>query len=323
MKTENEIAIAKNSGLSLFDTGIFDQMGLIASKLATSSLIPETLRGVRKGQQFTAHPAEQVAANCFRIVEQAQRWGMSPFAVVDCASVVHGKLMWEGKLIAAALEATMKIRLDYDYSGSGTARKVVVSGKFPDEEKVRTVEGSVADWKTDQWKGAAFDQRLAYRGAREWARRYAPAAILGVYSPDEMDESQMRDANQPKSRVELRDDYTPKTGVEIEAEVVENPTYQADEPEPSPEEFAQEPVSNPNLYRDYILSVEETKAPESSGRNWRRFRVSLTNNIVAVTFSSRLGELAQSQTEQWVLVETNKTEKGVELLDLQMEGGII
>lgn len=184
-----ETALTKpNTGLSLFDSGTFEQMGLIAAKLAQSSLIPQSLRAEKNGQNWRDLPIEQVAANCFRIVEQAQRWGMSPFAVVDCASVVHGKLMWEGKLIAAALETTMGIRLDYSYEGSGESRKVKVSGKYPDEENIRTIEGNVTDWKTDQWKGSAYDQRLAYRGAREWARRHAPGAILGVYTADEFDE---------------------------------------------------------------------------------------------------------------------------------------
>lgn len=190
-----ELSIETNSGLSLFDTGIFEQMGLIASKLAASSLIPETLRTEKKNGQAVALPPEQVAANCFRIVEQSQRWGMSPFAVIDCASVVYGKLMWEGKVIAAALESTMGIRLDYDYSGQGEGRAIIVSGRFPDEEKIRQVEGNVKNWKTDQWKATDYDQRLAYRGAREWARRHAPGVILGVYSPDEIEESPIRQAS--------------------------------------------------------------------------------------------------------------------------------
>lgn len=186
-----ELTTPKNnisSGLSIFDTGSFDHMAMIAAKLAASSLIPESLRATKDGNKMIDLPHEQVAANCFRIVEQARRWGMSPFAVVDCASVVHGKLMWEGKLIHAALEATMGIRLDYTYSGEGLNRKVTVIGKYPNEEKERTVEGTVADWKTDQWKPTAYDQRLAYRGSREWSRRHAPGAILGVYTADEFEE---------------------------------------------------------------------------------------------------------------------------------------
>jgi len=215
----NQLTTQVSSGLSIFDTGSFEQMAMIADKLASSSLIPETLRTRKEGNQMVALPHEQVAANCFRIVEQSRRWGMSPFAVVDCASVVHGKLMWEGKLIAAAVEATMGIRLDYTYSGEGLNRKVVVSGKHPDEEKIRMVEGTVTAWKTDQWKQTDYDQRLAYRGAREWARRHAPGAILGVYTTDEFNEENLRNVT-PTASAPATLPFN-KGAVEAHAEVVD------------------------------------------------------------------------------------------------------
>ena len=188
--TENNMALSHHqptTTLSVFDTSIFDQMGMIACKLAQSTLVPDTLKGTMKNKVFTPFPLEQVEANCFRVVEQAHRWGMSPFAVIDGASVVHGKLMWEGKVIAAALDVLTGVRLNYEYSGSGENRAVKVSGTFKDEDKPRTIEGCVKDWKTDQWKGSAYDQRLAYRGAREWARRHAPGAIMGVAATDDFD----------------------------------------------------------------------------------------------------------------------------------------
>src|SRR5690606_25367911 len=30
---------------------------------------------------------------------------------------------------------------------------------------------------------------LVYRGTRQWARRYAPEALLGVYTPDELEDA--------------------------------------------------------------------------------------------------------------------------------------
>lgn len=207
------------TGLSLFDSGTFEQMLVISAKLADSPILPESLRGIRKQQVFTPFTPEEVASNCFRLVEQASRWGMSPFAISDGCSVVHGKLMWEGKIVSAALSSLLGVRLEFDYSGEGLDRKVVVSGVLPGETKVREVEGTVGDWKTDQWKGSAFDQRLAYRGAREWARRHAPDAILGVHVRDEFDENEMRDATPKPKGIEVREDWEkpePKTEGEPE-----------------------------------------------------------------------------------------------------------
>lgn len=308
----NNIAPSAQTGLSLFDTGTFEQMGMIASKLASSSLIPQSLRAEKKGQQWIEFPPEQVAANCFRIVEQAQRWGMSPFAVVDCASVVHGKLMWEGKLIAAALEATEGITLDYDYSGSGVHRKVAVSGRRPGSDKILTVEGSVSDWKTDQWKGSAFDQRLAYRGAREWARRYSPGAILGVYATDEIESTPMRDAT-PRSKVEVReeplDPQAQETVLVLDAKAEQ-----------------EMPDAQDDMVRAYVVDVEMSSGTQENGQSWTRYRVTLSygdKTEVATTFSTRLGDLAVSQQEQWVMVHTEQTEKGIKLTDLKMEGELI
>ena len=38
---------------------------------------------------------------------------MDPFAVAQCCSVVHGKLVYEGKLVAAVLDAKLGVRLTY------------------------------------------------------------------------------------------------------------------------------------------------------------------------------------------------------------------
>ena len=183
-----------NTGLSVFDSGQFEQMWVVAGAISQGTLVPTTLRGGTE---------EETKANCLRVVEQAQRWNMSPFAVIDCASVVHGRLMWEGKLVAAVIDSLAGVRLAYDYSGSGEDRKVIVSGTFADETEPRTIEGTVKDWKTtgkgSPWdKVSQRDQMLASRGARQWARRYAPAVMLGVYSPDEFDTSELKEA---KARV--------------------------------------------------------------------------------------------------------------------------
>ena len=332
-----ELSIPANTGLSIFDTGTFEQMGLIASKLAASSLIPETLRTEKKNGNVVALPPEQVAANCFRIVEQSQRWGMSPFAVIDCASVVYGKLMWEGKVIAAALEATMGIRLDYDFSGQGEGRSIIVSGRFPDEEKIRQVEGNVKNWKTDQWKATDYDQRLAYRGAREWARRHAPGVILGVYSPDEIDEESLRNvtpqATRAKSKVEALPNFkTPSQEVSAsestarreevtgeEGEAVSTPTSE----NPSPVTTASKERPEGKLIRATYLE-SHTKTGVTDGKKWTRygFRLSLGDGeFWAGTFSRSLGSLGfPDGAEVNVIVE--KRGEHYELLWIEdAEGG--
>lgn len=332
-----------NSGLSLFDTGTFEQMGLIASKLAESSLIPETLRTEKRNGEVVDLPVEQVAANCFRIVEQSQRWGMSPFAVIDCASVVYGKLMWEGKVIAAALEATMGIRLDYDYSGQGEGRAIIVSGRFPDEEKIRQVEGNVKNWKTDQWKATDYDQRLAYRGAREWARRHAPGVILGVYSPDEFDEGMVNvthGRSAPLVRDEPIDPGKIPAGVSTAGQAGEGASDGGTVSTPSPEK-SEAPYPNPEKVaaqgrqkkdrhqRDCVLKDLSEEQTESGKTCWRVIIDVGQTTAELRTFSSTMSERLGGLIGTPIRVTFTQGARGTfeledfEVLETQTTGGLI
>ena len=152
----------------------------LAEVMASASLMPDHLRGK--------------PGDCLLIVMQAQRWGMDAVSVAQATSVVRGKLCYEGKLVAAALYAMGAIdgRLEYDFSGTPghDNRAVTVTGRPRGTGKNQTVEGTVGAWKTtnDNWKRSP-DDMLVYRGTRQWARRYAPDALLGVYTPDEMEDA--------------------------------------------------------------------------------------------------------------------------------------
>lgn len=176
--------------ISVFDTARFEHMQRVAAIMAASTLVPESLRGLKRGESFEPYTEKQVLANCFLVANQAERWGMDPFALLQCSSIVHNKLTYEGKVIAAATDAKLGVRLSYEWSGDGEAMRVTVSGTLPDGV-IESVEGSVAEWKTtgknSPWRPGTYRKMLAYRGAREWARLYAPAVMLGVYSDDEMD----------------------------------------------------------------------------------------------------------------------------------------
>ena len=127
--------------------------------------------------------------DCLMVVELAMRWGMSPFAVAQGTSVISGKLMIEGKLVAAAVESSGAIvgHIDYDFAGEGEGRTITVSATRRGETNPRTVTIALKEARTnnEMWKRQP-DQQLVYHGVRVWARRWAPAVILGVYSREEM-----------------------------------------------------------------------------------------------------------------------------------------
>lgn len=157
----------------VFNIHVFRSCQRIANIMSSSKLVPEHL--------------QNKPDDCFIVTQQAYRWRMDPFAVAQATSVVRGKLCYEGKLVAAVLEALTKIELNYKYSGTGEKRQVIINRKVdpnPDDDVIVVW----ANVKTDnqQWK-ADPDQMLAYRGSRNWVRRHKPSVLMGIYTIDEME----------------------------------------------------------------------------------------------------------------------------------------
>jgi hypothetical protein len=162
----------------------------VARLMSEARMVPDHLRGS--------------VADCFLVVNQARLWRMDPFAVAQGTSFIHGKMMYEGKLIAGVVHSLGNLtgRLNYEYEGAGPNRSVTVSGTLRGETKARTVVVRLADAKTrnEQWTKQP-DQQLAYHGARVWARRHVPEVLLGVYAPEEFDAQPMRDITPTQPQV--------------------------------------------------------------------------------------------------------------------------
>jgi hypothetical protein len=148
----------------------------LAEMMSTGKLVPTHL--------------QRSPGDCLMVIEQAMRWGMSPFAVAQCTSVIQGKLMFEGKLVAAAIQSCgiLADRLNYEFTGEGDKRAIKVSATIKGEAKPREIVLALKDAKTSNgmWTKQP-DQQLVYAGTRVWGRRHAPEVMLGVYSPEEME----------------------------------------------------------------------------------------------------------------------------------------
>lgn len=195
-------------------TETFEGIQKLAELMANCGTLPKHLQGK--------------PADCFRVVAQAAKWGMDPFGVAECTSVVHGRLCFEGKLVAAVLKSMQAIEgnLDYEIKGEGQKAQITVTGVPKGSKKPKSLGGSVDKWRTVTKKDGkiipnAWDKQpeemLIYRGTRQWARLYAPEAILGVYTPDELQEAEPVDVSKdavvrdvPK-KPETVADYQPHT----------------------------------------------------------------------------------------------------------------
>lgn len=180
----------------------------LANIMAKARLVPKHLHGD--------------PGTCLMVIEQAMRWHMSPFAVAQCTSSISGKLMFEGKLVAAACQSVGAIEghFDYTFEGEGDTRSITVSATRSGEKEPKEVTVMLKEVKTsNEWWTKQPDQQLVYSGTRIWARRWTPAAILGVYSPEEFDRFQPGktiDATAETATVEEptgTDEARPKSGL--------------------------------------------------------------------------------------------------------------
>lgn len=151
-------------------------------------------------------------ADCMAVVLQATQWGMNPFAVAQKTHVVSGHLGYEAQLVNAVVQQSGCItgHFHYEYKGNSPAmecrvgailrgEREVTWGEWLNEAKVTTKNSPI--WKTNP------KQQMGYLQVKNWARLYAPGAILGVYTPDEFD------APQPRNMGNVQEVTAPTDGV--------------------------------------------------------------------------------------------------------------
>ncbi|EEX7359400.1 recombinase RecT [Escherichia coli] len=145
-------------------------------------------------------------ADCLAVTMQAAQWGMNPFAVAQKTHVVNGTLGYEAQLVNAVVSSSslLATRLNYRWIGdwsnvNGKTDKspnltVTVSAVLKGEAEPRELTISMAQagvrnsplWEQDP------RQQLAYLCTKRWARLHAPDVLLGVYTPDELQETAPR-----------------------------------------------------------------------------------------------------------------------------------
>ncbi|HEM7501318.1 RecT family recombinase [Klebsiella aerogenes] len=195
----NDIAITSQPGATvgtaaaIFSPEGMDRLVRFATLMADSkATVPQHLAGK--------------PADCLAVTMQAAQWGMNPFAVAQKTHVVNGTLGYEAQLVNAVVSSSnlLATRLNYRWDGdwskvNGKSDKspsltVTVSAVLKGESEPRELTISMAQagvrnsplWEQDPC------QQLAYLCVKRWARLHAPDVLLGVYTPDELQESQPR-----------------------------------------------------------------------------------------------------------------------------------
>jgi hypothetical protein len=191
----------------LFSDGMLERVEKFAGLMAQGrSTIPDHLRGSE--------------ADCMAVVMQAAQWKMNPFAVAQKTHLVSGTLGYEAQLVNAVINsmAPTKDRLHYDWFGPWEN----VVGKFETRTSQKGRDYIAPNWTLDDEKDCGVKvwatlkgedeprelklllsqaqvrnstlwasdpkQQLAYLAVKRWSRLYCPDVIMGVYTPDELED---------------------------------------------------------------------------------------------------------------------------------------
>ena len=192
-----------NNGSLLLNGDVMDRMMKIADVMSQGiSTVPKHLQGK--------------PSDCLAIVMQAARWGMDPYVVGQKTHVINGTLGYEAQLVSAVLTATGAIRgrFHYEYRDEKDLMECRVGAVISGEKDITWNEwlcvSEVTIKNSPLWKSNP-KQQIGYLQVKYWARAYTPWAILGVYTPDELEERVEREIN-PTQRMTV-DEITSETGI--------------------------------------------------------------------------------------------------------------
>ncbi|EMN5248815.1 recombinase RecT [Enterobacter roggenkampii] len=163
-------------------------------------------------------------ADCMAVAMQAAQWGMNPFAVAQKTHVVSGTLGYEAQLVNAVIStmSPTKDRINYEWFGpwervigkfvektsqkgntyiapawtlkdeEGCGVRVWATMKGEDHPRVLELMLSQAQVRNSTLWASDPKQQLAYLATKRWSRLHCPDVIMGVYTPDELQETAPR-----------------------------------------------------------------------------------------------------------------------------------
>lgn len=207
-------AFNTSSAALMSDMAALDRMERFANLMATArATVP---------QHFQGKPGD-----CLAVVMQATTWGMNPFAVAQKTHVINGTLGYEAQLVASVINSSSLLADRFNFEWFGPWEKIVGKFKMVESKTKKDDNGHPKQFMMPNWniadenglgvrvwatiKGESEPrvlellmtqartrnstlwtedpkQQLAYLAQKRWARLYAPDVILGVYTPDEIEE---------------------------------------------------------------------------------------------------------------------------------------
>ncbi|KZK32031.1 hypothetical protein A4F85_04775 [Delftia sp. GW456-R20] len=166
--------------------------------------------------------------DCFAIALQSMQWGMNPFSVAQKTHIINGTLGYEAQLVAAVINSSGIVLDRFNFEWFGAWDKIVgrfkeVESRTKKDDNGHPKKFIVPAWNQADEQGLGVKvwatlrgeaqprvltllmtqartrnstlwtedpkQQLAYLAQKRWARLHTPDVILGVYTPDELQQS--------------------------------------------------------------------------------------------------------------------------------------
>lgn len=201
-----------SAGALLMNDNSMDKLERLADLMASGkATVPNHLKGSK--------------GDCFAICLQSMQWGVNPFMAAQKTHIINGTLGYEAQLVAAVINSSGIVMDRFNFKWFGDWEKIVGRFKQVESKSKKDDNGFpkkyiVPDWNVADEQGLGVEvwatlrgesqprkltllmtqartrnstlwtedpkQQLAYLAQKRWARLYAPDVILGVYTPDEM-----------------------------------------------------------------------------------------------------------------------------------------
>lgn len=214
-----------------FDVQKFAHAQRVANMFSQSSMVPEQFRNN--------------IGNCLIALNLADRFKLDPFMVMQKMYIVHGKPGIEAQLAIALINASGKFTpLEFELSGEGDNRQCFAfATKKADGKLLKGPVVSIKMAKDEGWfakSGSKWktlpDIMLTYRCSTFFGRIYAPEALLGFATDDELiDVAPMKDITPRQS--------TPAIDIKAISEKADMSIYESPDieteptPQPTPEQM--------------------------------------------------------------------------------------
>ena len=203
--------VANRNKVTDFSLGIFgtsDNFAMayqMAKALAASTIVPK---------EYQKNPA-----NCIIAIEQAQRLGVSPMMVMQNLDIIQGRPSWNSKFLIAAVNASDKYdhELMFDEEQKDGKPYSCIAWTTKNGRRIEGMKITMDMAQAEGWLGRNGSKwrtlpqlMLRYRAASFFARLNCPEVTLGLYTKDEVRETDF-------------DDDSPEIVIEkVQAEVAEN-----------------------------------------------------------------------------------------------------